>query len=66
MIPRSQIESAVIEFFRTCHRDLDPVEIEREVNARVERLKVKDAEKKARTKPKGDFLGSYLRNKHRM
>jgi hypothetical protein len=57
-ITRSEVEKAVVEFFRVCHRDLDPVEIEKEIEARMTRLRNKPekAKRQRKTKRYSQFL----------
>jgi hypothetical protein len=61
-ITRSEVERAVVECFKICHKDLDEAAIQKEVDERMERLKAR-----ALPKPKKDrsIFGAYLRNKSR-
>ena len=57
-ITRSEVERAVVEWFKICHKDLIPAEIEAEIEKRMVSLKAKEAARKPK-KVKPDFLSAF-------
>jgi len=58
VITRSEVERAVVEWFRICHKDLIPAEIEAEIEKRMASLKAKEAARKPK-KEKLDMFSAY-------
>lgn len=65
-ITRSEVEKAVLAYFKICHKDLVPAEIEAEIEKRMASLKAKEAARKPK-KEKRDFLSGYrLKQRHHL
>lgn len=58
VITRSQVEKAVVEYFKVCHKDLIPAEIEVEIEKRMATLKAKETTRKPK-RDKPDMLSDY-------
>lgn len=52
---RPEVEKAVVEFFRVCHRDLEPQAIEAEIDARMARISARKDKPKAKPKTRRKY-----------
>ena len=63
-VTRSEVERAVVEWFKVCHKDLVPAEIEAEIEKRMASLKAKEAAKKPK-KAKPDMFSAFAQKQAR-